>query len=48
MADLLFTAITAGFFALAVAAVRLCDRIIGPDAEHLEGEVPADRVSVPR
>ena len=31
MADLLFLGITVAFFALAVAYVRLCDRIIGPD-----------------
>jgi hypothetical protein len=31
MADLLFMLITAAFFALSVAYVKLCDRIIGPD-----------------
>jgi hypothetical protein len=35
MADVLFLLITAAFFLLAVGAVRLCDRIIGTDAEHL-------------
>jgi hypothetical protein len=37
VADLLFVVITIAFFALCVAYVRLCDRIIGPD--------PADRES---
>ena len=31
MTDLLFVAIVVGFFAVCVAYVRLCDRIIGPD-----------------
>ena len=31
MADLIFVVITAAFFALSVAYVKLCDRIIGPD-----------------
>ena len=31
MADLLFVVITVAFFAVCVAYVRLCDRIIGPD-----------------
>jgi len=29
--DLLFVAVVVAFFALCVAYVRLCDRIIGPD-----------------
>lgn len=33
MADLLFVAITIAFFTIALGAVKLCDRIIGPDAE---------------
>ena len=41
MADLLFVVITIAFFAICVAYVRMCDRIIGPDpatppAEHRE------------
>lgn len=31
MRDLLVLAVTLGFFALCVAYVALCDRIIGPD-----------------
>lgn len=31
MKDLIVLAITLGFFALGVAYVALCDRIIGPD-----------------
>ena len=31
MRDLVFIALTVGFFALAAAAVRLCDRIVGDD-----------------
>ncbi len=31
MADLLFMVITIAFFAVCVAYVRVCDRIIGPD-----------------
>jgi hypothetical protein len=33
MADVLFVAITIAFFAVAMGAVKLCDRIIGPDAD---------------
>ena len=33
MQDLLFILITVAFFAIAVGFVRLCERIIGPDAE---------------
>jgi len=33
MADLLFVFITVAFFAIAVGFVRVCDRIIGPDAD---------------
>ena len=31
MEDLLFVLATVGFFALAAAYVRFCDRVIGPD-----------------
>jgi hypothetical protein len=31
VADLLFVVITVAFFAICVAYVRVCDRIIGPD-----------------
>ena len=33
MADVLFLLITVAFFAIAAAFVRVCDRIIGPDAD---------------
>jgi hypothetical protein len=36
MADLVFLGLTAAFFAVCVAYVSLCDRILGPD-----GELPA-------
>jgi hypothetical protein len=39
VADLLFMVITIAFFAVCVAYVRLCDRIIGPD--------PAQTASTP-
>ncbi len=32
MVDLVFIVIVVAFFALCVAYVRVCDRIIGPDA----------------
>ena len=31
MRDLVFIALTVGFFTIAAAAVKLCDRIVGPD-----------------
>ncbi len=31
MADLLFVAVTVGFFAVTVAFTSACDRILGPD-----------------
>lgn len=31
MRDLVFIALTVGFFAIAAMVVRLCDRIVGPD-----------------
>jgi hypothetical protein len=34
MADVLYIVITVAFFAVAVAFVQLCDKVIGPDAEH--------------
>lgn len=33
MQDVLFILITVAFFSIAVGFVRLCERIIGPDAE---------------
>ncbi len=37
MADVIFLVITAAFFALSVAYVKLCDRIIGPDPTRGSG-----------
>ena len=31
MRDLVFIALTVGFFTIAAGVVRLCDRIVGPD-----------------
>ncbi len=42
MRDLLFVAITIGFFLLCVAYVGVCDRIIGPDPDDLDEVDPAD------
>jgi hypothetical protein len=39
MADVAFIAITIAFFVICTAVVRLCDRVIGPDSEHLPGPV---------
>jgi hypothetical protein len=36
--DVAFIAITIAFFLVCAGAVRLCDRIIGPDSDH----VPVD------
>lgn len=38
MADLLMLAVVAGFFALCVGYIALCDRILGPDADVLESD----------
>ena len=35
MADVLFIVIVVAFFALCVGYVRVCDRIIGPDAPEV-------------
>ena len=46
MRDLLVLAVTFGFFALCVAYVALCDRIVGPDpARSADGpeQQPAGR-----
>jgi len=37
MADLFFLLLTAAFFALSVGYVKLCDKIIGPDATQASG-----------
>jgi hypothetical protein len=42
MTDLIFVALTVGFFALAALYVRACARIVGAD----ESEAPADETSV--
>jgi hypothetical protein len=38
MEDLLFVVAALGFFALGLAYVRLCDRIIGPDPAEAAAE----------
>ena len=35
MRDLVFIAVTVGFFALAALVVAACDRIVGPDPSDL-------------
>jgi hypothetical protein len=48
VADLLFMVITIAFFAVCVAYVRLCDRIIGPDpapSARPAGDVEGEAVS---
>ena len=52
MADLVFLAITVGFFALMVLLVRACDHVIGPDGADLGGasgepSTSADRAEMP-
>lgn len=44
--DVIYLLITAGFFALAVALVRACDAIIGPDPD-VPAEEPADTEPTP-
>ena len=39
MADAIFLLLIVGFFALCVAYIRACDRIIGPDAEFESEEL---------
>jgi len=45
MRDIIVVAIVAGFFALCVAYVRWCDRIIGPDPDDLRDD-EVDEVDV--
>jgi hypothetical protein len=40
VADVAFIAITIAFFVVCAGAVRLCDRIIGPDADHVLVDEP--------
>ena len=43
MRDVVFVAVTVGFFGVAAAVVRLCDRIVGPDpVARSEGAGTAD------
>jgi hypothetical protein len=45
MADLIFIAITVGFFGLCVGFVRACDRLISSSSEEpLPGTEPAGRL----
>jgi hypothetical protein len=43
VADLLFVIITIAFFVLCVGYVRVCDRIIGPDAATSTSAAPDER-----
>ena len=45
MQDVMYLGIIAAFFALAVAFVYACDRIIGPDAEAL-ADSPDDVIDI--
>ena len=40
MRDLVFLAVTVGFFALAALVVAACDRIVGPDPDLTVGDRP--------
>jgi hypothetical protein len=42
MVDVLMLAILIAFFAIAVAFVRACEKIIGPDIEAQRADAPAD------
>jgi hypothetical protein len=44
--DILFVAGTVGFFALGVAYIRFCDRIIGPDPTDAPAAAREERVEV--
>ena len=46
MTDVILLAVLAAFFALAVAFVRACERIIGPDVEAEPGPDVADTTRV--
>lgn len=39
MRDVVFIAIAVGFFAICIAYIALCDRIIGPDPVEAESEL---------
>ena len=47
MKDLLMLLLTVGFFALCVAYVWWCDRIIGPDPADLTEELTEEHVDEP-
>jgi hypothetical protein len=38
MRDVIYIAIATGFFAICIAYISLCDRIIGPDPVDAESE----------
>jgi hypothetical protein len=48
LVDLAFLVILVVFFAVCVAYVRLCDRIIGPDPHPTTTAVDAELEEVPR
>jgi hypothetical protein len=41
MRDLVFVALTVGFFTVAAALVAACDRIVGPDPADLTNQTEA-------
>ena len=45
MGDLLFVVVTVAFFALAVAYVKGCERIVGPDTGDLPDGAEEDEAS---
>lgn len=47
MTDVIVLILTVAFFAIAVAYVGLCDRIIGPDPEPEPTDVEADAAGTP-
>jgi hypothetical protein len=46
MGDLLFVAVVVAFFAVALAYVKGCERIIGPDAPLPDEDVDATQADV--
>lgn len=48
MRDLVFVAVTAGFFAVAALLVAACERIVGPDVDPDGRDIaPVDETAVP-
>ena len=47
MGDLLFVAVVVAFFALTLAYVKGCERIVGPDTPLPEGEASTPQATTP-